>query len=397
VIANDKLHTIPEFAALREVSAAGYSVSTIRRRVEEKEIRPVSTTGKKRGKKLYREGDLWAALGDSADSAKEMAFSELMQCFSIMKDTFRDLEQDIAENQKQLETLARWLSHKPHPYGYWSEMFDEIAEALGRIDSSEALKMMGAHGNTLRLRALLEGDLRVHITKVRDSGPDKEDASTTDAIRAFRDRVLHWDGFAMEWGKFRLAATNCFDTSGAVTREKYGELSHMMEVWYVDPDSGRRTNWNAMLALVSSPKLMNSIAGFIAESIVRLGWNFDSFCQMSAGGHGLAQLLALRMDKRLLAIDNRTHRFLPAKADPEWGHHLVLVDTVIQSGKHLEDSISQAKKDGREVKGAVFLARNDGLEDPDQDRGIVDRMQAKGQLLYCFALSTLPLPRARPR
>ena len=109
----------------------------------------------------------------------------------------------------------------------------------------------------------------------------------------------------------------------------------------------------------------------------------------ASAAHGLCLLLGLKLGKRHMAIDNVTYNFLPVDREQDLGNRLVLVDTVVQTGTHLSGAVEKAKEDGRLVEGAVFIAVNDQLANPEKRRSMIDEWWEQKRLVYCFKLSKL--------
>lgn len=369
------------------------SLATLYRRVKQGKLRAIRPRG---GRRLYfPRADVEAYVDRDATGA-QIVHMLMRQRFTQLPDAFAlDFRRDLGFMRGEFHALFESLKREPHPYFFWGEMMWGLAEAIEELEASEVFAMMVDNEDSLCLRHILERDLRENVSAIREKLEFEDEVGTTDLIRRFHARMQHWLRFCRDWSAFRQAARDCFDPGWRVTPDSYKELRHPGEVWYCEGGPDTKVNWNAMLGLVSRPDLMDRIADFIAEAIEGLGWQFDSFCQLSAAAHGLALLLGLKRGRRHVAMDNETFNFLPPDPTPDMGKRLVLVDTVTQSGRHLATACQKARQAGREIEGAIFIAINDKLCNPEERLSITDDMQREKKLLYCFKLSSLQPPSVR--
>ena len=337
----------------------------------------------------------------SLGEEERLAYQSISALISQVPDSFaRDLEQRLDFFRAQALALAHLLSaFEHHPYRFWGEIFADIGESLAGFLSSDALAAIERRGDPVRLRPVFDRDTSRLLQRIRASAAAADD-TTTENLRQLRDLLRKWNQFASTWEVFRDAAEKCFDPAGTVSRytagsrgqARYSELIHSSEVLVRDDRTGKSINWNATIDLSSRPEVIDRVTDFIAEAVKGLDWDFDTVCQLSSGAHGLALLLGLKLGKRHLAMDNVTLNFLPEKVGDDLGRNLVLIDMVVQSGRHLGEAKERLERDGRRFRGAIFVVMNDCLLKPADRRSIIDELISSDQLIHCFRLSEF-LPR----
>jgi len=88
-------------------------------------------------------------------------------------------------------------------------------------------------------------------------------------------------------------------------------------------------------------------------------------------------------------VDSETFNFLPREAKP--GERILLVDSIVQTGQHLEQVTEKIRQNGAEVVGTIVFCHNDMLlGDALKDkRPIVDSCIKQGKLVYLYKMSEL--------
>ena len=348
-------------------------------------------------REMYRvpvpEVDRWKrGQARSISDEERLAYEDIRALIIQVPDSFsHDLEQRLDFFGVQALRIARLLvGFENHPYRYWGEMFSDISNSITGFLGSDALAAIERRDDPVRLGPVIDRQTSLLLRKIQDSAT-AADESLTENLRQMRDLMRKWNQFASTWQTFKEAAENCFDPAGTVTRgatsqqgqERYSELIYPTAITVRDDKSDRTVNWNASIDLNSRPEILNRVTDLIAEAVEGLNWDFDTICQLSTHAHGLALLLSLKLGKRQGAMDNVTLNFLPE----DLGQNLVLIDVVVQSGRHLGEAIEKLEKDGRRFRGAIFIMMNDRLEKPSDRRSVVDELVAGDQLIHCFKLS----------
>jgi len=92
--------------------------------------------------------------------------------------------------------------------------------------------------------------------------------------------------------------------------------------------------------------------------------------------------------KKFLQVDNQTRAFLPG--EPEENKRVIVVDTTLQSGKHLVDfkeRIESACK--ARFVGAIVFVNNDLSPRAGNRPDEINSLMEKGQIIYLYKMSEL--------
>ena len=322
-------------------------------------------------------------------SDSELAYRLMKRRYARLPDSYSDrIDEDLAFLKQEFTALSQELGTLHHPYLVWGIMFGEISDILGCILPSDAYHEL-AGSDTLRLRGVFEKDLSNHMAEVRACLESGDDIGISEKIRIFRDRMKSWHTFAVTWQNFRAAASECFDDPQAVKEGDYDELIHPTQVIAWDTKRQRGVNWNAWIRLTSRPKVMDRMVDWITEAVRNLNWDFDAICELSSSTQALAILLGLKLDKAVLASDNRTLNFLPRDWQTDLGNRIIFVDMVSQTGEHLAKAVERVETGGGIAVGAIFITINNMLKNPERKLAIVDEWHRQAKLIYCYNLSTL--------
>jgi len=345
--------------------------------------------GSQRGKYLIDEAEFaryQEKLASQDKTGREFAYILLNRYIIQLPDTFdrHRVDDSIGNLASELNRLGLTLGNLQHPYQYWSGMLSEISSNIEILRQSAMFRAM-LDTDTMKLLPLLEQDLRGCVQKLREDLVYKQDPALTRDILSFRDTMMGWSEFCLSWVNFRETATRCFTSPSY--NEKYGELRHPASVVVNDTRLHRELTWNAF-GLVLEPTVVASMANWLARVTEFLGWQFDTICSLSAAALQLSSLIALKLRKHVVALDNQTFEFQPPEPP---GASYVFVDTACQTGNHLLESINKASKHHKKVAGAIFITINNMMSEENRRRRlqIIDDMKSEGQLIYCYDINHL--------
>jgi excisionase family DNA binding protein len=365
-----------------------YSKSHILNLIKAGELQAMPRSSQ-RGKYLIDEAEFaryQETLASKDKTGREFAYVLLNRYVVQLPDTFdrHRVDVSIGNLASELNRLGLTLGNLQHPYQYWSGMLCEIAAHIEVLRQSDLFKVM-LDTDTMKLLPLLEQDLRGCVQKLREDLIYKQDPALTRDILAFRDTMMAWSEFCLSWVNFRDTAAKCFTSLSS--DEKYGELKHSASVVINDVRLHRELTWNAF-GLVLEPTVVASMANWLARVTEFLGWQFDTICSLSAAALQLSSLIAWKLRKNVVALDNQTFEFQPPEPP---GASYIFVDTACQTGNHLLESISKASKHHKKVAGAIFITINNIMPEESKRRRlqIIDDMKNEGQLIYCYDISYL--------
>lgn len=365
-----------------------YSKSHVLNLIKSGELKAMPRSNQ-RGKYLIDEAEFaryQEKLASKDTTGREFAYVLLNRYVGQLPDTFDRYRVDdsIGNLASELNGVGLALGHLHHPYQYWSVMLSEVASNVEVLRQSDLFKVM-LHTDTMKLLPLLKRDLRGCVQKLREDLTYKQDPALTRDILYFRDTMIGWSEFCTSWVNFRDTAIKCFTSRHS--DDKYGELKHPGSVVINDTRLHNELMWNAF-GLVLQPAVVASMANWLAQVTELLGWQFDTICSMSAAALQLSSLIALKLRKNVVALDNQTFEFQPPEPP---GVSYVFVDTVCQTGNHLLESVNKASKHHKKVAGAIFIAVNNMMpEDSKRKRfQIIDDMKKEGHLIYCYDMSYL--------
>lgn len=388
--------TVSEIAA-----TLAYSKSHVLNLIKAGELKAMPRS-RQRGKYLIDEAEFaqyQEKLAKKDSTGREFAYILLNRYIGQLPDTFDRyrVDESIGNLIAELNSVGIALGHFQHPYHYWSGMLEEIAASIEQLRQSDLFKSL-LNTDPMKQLPLLKRDLRDCISKLRDDLADRQDPALTGDIVYFRDMMLGWSEFCTSWENFRDTAVNCFTSSRS--EDKYGELKHPGSVIIQDSKLNSQLIWNAF-GLVQRPRVVASMANWLAQVTEMLGWQFDTICSMSAAALQLSSLIAWKLGKNVVALDNQTFEFQPPEPP---GVSYVFVDTVCQTGNHLLESINKASQHHKQVAGAIFITLNNMMpEERSRKRlQIIDDMKDDGQLIYCYDMSDLyerlsPVYKVTPR
>jgi excisionase family DNA binding protein len=375
--------TISEIA-----TTLAYSKSHVLNLIKTGELKAM-TRSSKRGKYLIDEAEFarfQESLASRDSTGREFAYILLNRYVSQLPDTFDRyrVNESLGNLASELNRVSIAMGRLQHPYQYWSGMLDEIASHIEVLRQSDLFKEM-LNTDPMRLLPLLERGLRGCIQKLREDIASRQDPALTRDILAFRDTMLDWSEFCISWINFRDTAARCFTSRRS--DEKYGELKHPASVVIYDERLHRELIWNAF-GLMLQPTVVASMANWLARVTELLGWQFDTICSLSAAALQVSSMIAWRLKKNVIALDNQTFEFQPPEPP---GVSYVFIDTVCQTGNHLLASINKAHKHHKTVSGAIFVTLNNMMPDESKRKRfqIIDDMKNEGHLIYCYDISYL--------
>ena len=375
--------TISEIA-----STLAYSKSHVLNLIKDGELQAMPRSSK-RGKYLIDEAEFaqyQEKLASRDSTGREFAYVLMNRYISQLPDTFDRyrVDESLGNLASELNRVSLAMGRLQHPYHYWSGMLDEIASHIETLRQSDLYKTI-LNTDPMRLLPLLERDLRRCVQKLREDLSGRQDPALTRDILDFRDIMLGWSEFCISWVNFRDTATRCFTSRRS--DDKYGELKHPASVVIYDPSLHRELIWNAF-GLMLQPKVVVDIANWLARVTDLLGWQFDTICSLSAAALQVSSMIAWRLNKNVIALDNQTFEFQPPEPP---GVSYVFVDTVCQTGNHLLESINRANSNHKTVVGAIFLTLNNLMPEESMRKRfqIIDDMKNEERLIYCYDMSYL--------
>jgi len=375
--------TISEIAA-----TLAYSKSHVLNLIKSGELTAMPRSSK-RGKYLIDEAEFaryQENLASRDSTGREFAYVLLNRYVSQLPDTFDRyrVDESLGNLASELNRVSLAMGRLQHPYLYWSGMLDEIASNIEVLRQSDLYKTM-LNTDPMRLLPLLERDLRSCVQKLREDLSGRQDPALTRDILALRDTMLGWSEFCVSWVNFRDTAARCFTSRRS--DDKYGELKHPASVVIFDARLHRELIWNAF-GLMLQPTVVASMSSWLARVTELLGWQFDTICSLSAAALQVSSMIAWRLNKNVIALDNQTFEFQPPEPP---GVSYVFVDTVCQTGNHLLESINKANKHHKTVVGAIFITLNNLMPDESMRKRyqIIDDMKNEGRLIYCYDISYL--------
>jgi orotate phosphoribosyltransferase len=291
--------------------------------------------------------------------------------------------------EDHLAPLAKELRSKPPPFCNWGEVLEEVAQQLsGLRQVSGAIRPL-LENRTLRVQPHFERRLTKLLAKTRDCAAREDELGCAEAVKEAHAILEQWRWLCEAWCELRLSAASCIRPADEVTRimsTHWGWLRHGVENFLEDRQSGEQYAWYPW-GVFSKPDQLKKLTEWVVAELTEFAWPYDLICEMSGTGAHLATLLSIETKRPLIAIDSKSFGFLPH--EPWSGSGVLLVDSNVQTGFHLQRAIEEVEAAGATVAGVVCICLNDALPRVLKKHEIVNEILARGRLISLFQMSDL--------
>lgn len=279
--------------------------------------------------------------------------------------------------KNSLKTIAQELGGTP-----LARMFDGLAEMLEFATADSFANL--ALNKTLQVIPYLNGHLNDRVKDVRNSLRPQGRERFVVALEELDEAISRLEELERNWSGLRESA--CLGIGPPPTGE-FIELKHTIDNVLVHPMETRQLNWNPQ-TVIQNPSILLQLATWFETLVQHAGWNFDYICSMSAAGLPLAVMLSAQLKKSLLQVDNATYSFMPGGPRP--GGNVVVVDTTLQSGKHILAVREKVERVyNANFEGAIVWVDNDLSprlkERPEQFTHLMEQ----GRIIYLYKMSDL--------
>lgn len=276
----------------------------------------------------------------------------------------------------------------------WGPAFERMAMHLNKVlvlFESDARPLLASE--TLNINFHFNRRLRWIVQSLKERLASDDEAGSNTLVEVLEETTKRWAGLIADWVELRRIAASTIAPRSETRGEEYRELRHVVGNVFQDPETGEQFVWNAS-GIFLRPDLVEKFVHWIKSEIEMQDepWEFHAICSMSSTGMPIAILLyqeKWEQRKELLVADNETYNFLPRHPKPD--ERILLVDSGIQTGGHLDEVTARIKQMGAEVEGAVFFALNDLLpEDKKERRSLTIASWIKERkLVYLYKFSDL--------
>lgn len=313
--------------------------------------------------------------------------------FLLIDHDLEPLAAPVPENEPRpvqvagLVSLADKLRSKPEPASRWSDLFRQTGDHLAGLMPMSARLGPLLENPTLRAKPDFDDQFVGSVNRVRACAQARDIRCCDETIVRLRDCVVHWHSFFDDWVRVRGNAAETIDLAEKVPQLSDGWLSHGLRHDFQDRETGQALVWLPWGAL-EQPDVLAGLTNWIAMEIDHAAWAFTAVCTMSSTGAPLATMLSERLRTRLLVINDHDFKFLPGSG-PRQGDKLVLVDSLVATGHHLDLATATIQDAGARVAGAVLICRNDLLPDGKLEGPIIEYMLRQKKIIWLFEMSDL--------
>lgn len=300
-----------------------------------------------------------------------------------------EIDKHITLLREHLSLLADTLRSEPMPFSSWGQVFQETATALGDLLPVERKVQPLLANKTLHIKPHFDAILTQRLDEVRFYAQKGDEEHLNISVLHLRETVREWTDLTRDWFELRTIASSGIDTVDKfdMIRAHWGWLRHGIENIFVDPTAGQHLVWFPWDVL-SRSDLLVKLTNWVAKETTEVEWCFDTVCAMTSTGLPMATLLSTQLEKGLLAIDDKEFLSIPRNtAQP--GERILLVDSGIQTGRHLAEATKKAQDERAVIAGAVCICMNDLLPADKTRLPIIEDMLDRGSLIYLFEISDL--------
>lgn len=373
-------------AAMAAIRATPVSVlalnDSLRRQADDVLARVL--TPKEAGSRNVRSGQ-----AVKADIAGQSAFANIDETLANLPKAIP--EDDANPPQKAcMESLAETLAPMREPFRSWSTFFKLAAEELAGVVPMDQ-KLPALLGQPLQAKVHFERDLYEQVKEVRARANDRDGDACGKAIEILTGSVVEWVHLTKDWYSLRQDAAAHICRWDSPDKPWHGWLAHLA-VRFDAPETGRPMVWWQSGLLSQSDSLERLSAWIVREIDDRLKdrWKGDSvsaICSMSSTGVVPATLLSAHYRKKLLIADEGADFAFPPAFQPKPGDNVLLVDSNLSTGVHLERCARRLADAGAFIVGVVLICEDDL---PGKVRKpIVETLRREERLIRLFSLSDM--------
>jgi orotate phosphoribosyltransferase len=300
-----------------------------------------------------------------------------------------EIDKHVELLREQLSFLAAQLRDRPSPLSSWSEKLQETASVFGRLLPIENKVQPILTNKTLQIKAHSDARLTKQLDNFRVAAQERNKERCGEIVLQLYDEARELTQLIEHWLELRIIASSGIDTVDKVRliEEHGGWLSHGIGNNFQDPVTKQELVWFPWDVL-SRPDLLDKLTNWVTKETQDAGWRFDAICAMSSTGLPVATLMSMRLGTELLAIDNVEFCFLPKDA-PNPGERILLVDSGLQTGRHLSEATKRIENARAIVAGVICISFNDFLPQNKTELNIVEHMIQRNNLRYLFQISDL--------
>ena len=259
-------------------------------------------------------------------------------------------------------------------------VFLDIAKNLEFTQKAEFGALL--NNPTLKLSRYLNGYLSDQISSIRDGAKKEDQESFQTALNDTRDGTKKLSEFVDSWIYLRGVASTGI---GPLPTERYEQLKHSFENILV-PNEESSLNWSPQVLL-----WQHSIRTLLSYSLVIMiedhEWSFDYICSISGSGLPLATTLSSNFEKPLFEADSITYSFAPFA--PTENKSVLLVDTILQTGKHLLTVKEHIEERGARFAGYIALVDNDMMPKGSSRLNEVCSLTKDRKIILLYKMSEL--------
>ena len=329
-------------------------------------------------------------IGVAAADVKATAYTAIDETLSKVPRTIP--EEEANPPQKAcLDALAQALSPMQEPFRSWARCFKSAAETLGSVLPMQR-KLNALLGAALKAKDHFDIDFYEAAVSVRQRAQDRDEAGCARAIENMVESVVSWVHLTSDWYSLRQDAAGRMHHTRVGESEWEGQLRHIA-VKFAEPGTGIPMVWwqSSLLSRSDSlDRLSTWIFREIDDRIRDKRWSttdFSAVCSMSSTGVPLATLLSSHYGKRLIVADEGAGYRFPPGFRPEPGDNILLVDSNISTGLHVQRCVEQITGAGAFVMGTVVICEND-LSNENR-LPIVETLRKDARLIRLFTLSDI--------
>jgi orotate phosphoribosyltransferase len=315
-----------------------------------------------------------------------------------------EIDKDYECMKETLSSLAKQIRRMSSPFDFWSKKLLESVDILGNLqDRRERIRPMFKNP-TLWLREHAERDITNQLNEIKSYAEEHDKENCSNSILQLHSVLDKWHHLTEDWLNLRNIASAGINPKDQKMEEiikgkEWGWLSHGLEYFFQDPNTHEVFAWYYW-GILSNPELLGKLTGCIVEELLQreVYLHFNAICAMSSTAAPLATMLTMLMNQKreqkskkdplvLLAIDNKTFKFLPDEPKPET--EILMVDSGIQTGYHLNEATKAAQASGSTIAGAICFSFNDLLLKGKERLSIINDMINRKRLFYLFKMSEL--------
>ncbi len=279
-----------------------------------------------------------------------------------------------------------------YPFHAWAENLKEAADALASVvpmrqKLDQLLRM------PLQAKPHFDVDFDKQVQEVRARANGGDEVACGEAIERLSRSVVEWVQLTRDWYSLRQDAAKHIVSWDSPDEPWHGWLAHVAVKFKV-PDTHAPMVWWQSALLARADSLDRLSAWIIREIDDRRepggpwqGMEFSAVCSMSSTGVPLAATLSSHYGKRLLVADGGADFHFPPAVEPKPDDVVLLVDSNLSTGHHLESCARRIIDAGASVMGAVYICEDD-LSDKPRAPFVEDLRRANG-LIWLFKLSDI--------